>query len=314
MDNRKRMRALVEKCMKKHDIIWTANDATVRELGDILLKYKHVMQLMELIEFIPAFPKINFLRINAKKYAQHAWKVVVPETNRAYIQKTWWELETLPTVLPNKPYHLEEPEITSKSSEYIKKLSEEKRRVLLYQGVFMEDRNLEAYARATGVLKDKYCMYIMGEDSDYRKKLCKKFPHIEYIPFIAPPDHLAVTKHADVGITPYVAKHLKGSNHSVLNAMYCAPNKIYEYAAYGLPMIGSDVLGLKEPFVKYNIGVTCKGDNVEEIVEKLKYIDDNYDEMSKNCAAFYNDIDLDKIVHDILYDTKVKSIKTFKLA
>ena len=57
------------------------------------------MQLMELVEYVPKFPLIpkkNLFKFNITKYAHHAWKIVVPEINRAYIQKVWWDLEKTP--------------------------------------------------------------------------------------------------------------------------------------------------------------------------------------------------------------------------
>ena len=38
-------------------------------------------------------------------------------------------------------------------------------------------------------------------------------------------------------------------------------------------MIGTDVLGLREPFEKYNIGVCCKDLKPETIIEAIKYVD-----------------------------------------
>ena len=102
-ENRKLIRKWVKKEMKNNDIIWTTTDATVREIGPDLLNYKHVMQLMELVEYVPKFPLIpkkNLFKFNITKYAHHSWKIVVPEINRAYIQKVWWDLEKTPKILP----------------------------------------------------------------------------------------------------------------------------------------------------------------------------------------------------------------------
>ena len=71
--------------MKNHDILWTTTDRTARDLGPVLFKYKHVMQLMELIYDIPYFPRQKIIQSNIKKYAKKAYKVVVPEYNRAQI-------------------------------------------------------------------------------------------------------------------------------------------------------------------------------------------------------------------------------------
>ena len=43
----KNLKSLVSREMKRHDILWTTTDCTVRELGDEVLKYRHVMQILE---------------------------------------------------------------------------------------------------------------------------------------------------------------------------------------------------------------------------------------------------------------------------
>ena len=47
------LRETVEKEMENCDLLWTTTDSTVRDLGKLVFKYKHVMQMMELIEDIP---------------------------------------------------------------------------------------------------------------------------------------------------------------------------------------------------------------------------------------------------------------------
>lgn len=296
--NRRRIRKLVRECMKFNDIIWTTTDAAIREVGPQLLKYKHVMQLFELIEYLPLFPKQKIFKYNIQKYAKKAWKVVVPERNRAYIQKVWWNLDTTPTVLPNKPYSLACDNVPNELALYLNMIENEKRKVILYQGVFLPDREIGIFAEAVDRVKDEYCLYIMGEDTKYRKELCEKHPNIVYIPFARAPYHLLITEKADIGLLPYFPTAFE--NNSIINALYCAPNKIYEYAAYGLPMLGTNVLGLLEPFEKYKIGICCKELTVENILHALQVIDKNYVQMSSNCIKFFNDIDLDEIVEKIL--------------
>ena len=141
----------------------------------------------------------------------------------------------------------------------------------------------------------------MGNDTLYRKKLCEMFPEIAYIPFVRPPYHLYITKNAHVGLLPYIAKRY--AHYSSLNALYCAPNKIFEYAACGLPMIGSDVPGLYYPFMQYHIGYTTENQSSSEIASILERIDENYDEMVANCHSFYNSVDMDSIVSNILQES-----------
>lgn len=300
INRRKKLKYLVKKEMQQNDLIWTTTDVTAREIGKELFKYKHIMQLMELIEDIPLFSKQLIFKAHLYKIAQKAYKVVVPDENRAYIQKTWWNLSKKPMILPNKPY-LNNNKFTEISEELIQKIKADKRIIILYQGVFHSDRNLNEFAKAIQILgNNKYGFYIMGQDSAMRKELCKKYPFINYLGFISPPNHLKITKMAHIGILPYVPDKTVPYSCSELNALFCAPNKIYEYALCGLPMIGTDVPGLKYPFEKYNIGVCCKELKKEEIIKAIKYIESNYKTMRQNCEIFYNSINLDKIVEDII--------------
>jgi len=296
------MREYVVEAMREHDVLWTTTDATVRDLGDLVLNYRHIMQLMELIQDIPRFPGQTFWGLNIQKYAQKAFKVVVPEYNRAHIQKAWWSLPKLPSILPNKMTqpNFEEIKIPSDIEDVLTKTKEEKRKIILYQGVFQEDRDIDKFTEAIGKLKNEYVLYLMGNETKYKKLLCSMDDSIVNIPFIKPPYHLIITKQAYIGLLPY-----KAGNHShydKLNALYCAPNKIFEYAAYGVPMIGTDVPGLHVPFSEYGIGYICEPYTVENVINKVNQIKANYHEMSLRCKVFYNEINMDEIISSILYN------------
>ena len=302
LKNEFKLKQLVKGYTNECDVLWTTTDSSVRALGKLVFRYRHVMELLELAEDMPYIRNFNFPKVNLKKYAQHAWKVVVPEYNRAHILKTWWNLEETPCILPNKPYRLESNIETSDIEKIIAKMDAESRKIVLYQGVFYKDRKLDAFAEAIDSLKDEYVFYIMGRDNSIRQELCRKYKNIEYIPFIPAPNHLLITKHADIGVLPYIPQ--KVMHYSSLNALYCAPNKIYEYAAYGLPMIGSDVPGLMHPFTKYNIGVCCKKLTVQDVIKALNYVSEHYDEMKKNCSNFFSNTDLDEIVNNEILEGK----------
>ena len=296
------MRRVVKEEMKHHDILWTATDATVRDLGDVVLKYKHVMQLMELIRDIPFIPGQKLIPLNIKRYAQQAYKVVVPEYNRANIQQTWWDLKKRPTILPNKMSmpSFDAVDIPEDVQKILDEIDNEKKKIILYQGVFHEDRELETFIQATETMKNEYQIYLMGTDTPYRQKLSKTFPDVKYVSFIKPPFHLLVTKRAHIGLLPYKAAPYL--HYAKINALYCAPNKIFEYSAYGVPMLGTDVPGLHEPFSTYNIGLTCEPLTADKIARNIREIERNYATMSDNCHDFYDSVDMDKIVEAILMD------------
>lgn len=290
------------------DIVWTVNPSVVRTLGKELLEYsdRHVMQLMELTDTYPMFRGANFLKFNIKHYAQEAWKIVVPEENRAYIQKVGWNLEKLPYVLPNKPYYLKSGEVQEDMLPVIEEMKREKRKKIIYLGVISADRDLQSFAEAVERVKENYCLYLFGkfrgDGAEEFKKLCDSYSSLKYMGFFNPPKHLEFLKYADIALVPYKPGKIEGSGFTILNALYCAPNKIYEYAGCNIPMIGTDVLGLREPFEKYNIGVCCKDLKPETIIDAIRYVDANHDEMVKNSKAFFDSADLDYIVNSIVND------------
>lgn len=297
----------VENEMQDADILWTTTDFTVRWLGKSVLQYKHVMQLMELIEYYPMFPRFRFLygwKFPIERYAAAAWRVVVPEQNRAYIQKTWWGLLKTPIVLPNKPYYTEF--IENPNDDNLRRMKNDSRKIVLYSGVIGFDRDLEPFAKAIQNMGDQYALYVLANiPESYKKRfadLKRKYTCIVHLGYYRAPDHLAFFKYAHIGILPYkpgVTTHEK-THISGLNALYCAPNKIFEYAAFGLPMIGTDVLGLKEPFERYDIGYCCEELTAECLIEKIKRIESRYTTMSQNTRHFYDSVNLDRIIENIM--------------
>jgi hypothetical protein len=74
-------------------------------------------------------------------------------------------------------------------------------------------------------------------------------PTTIHIPHLDTPAHLAVTSWASIGILVY--------NHDSLNSLYCAPSKLSEYSAFGLPILANDIPTLKDLFERKTAGVCC---------------------------------------------------------
>ena len=289
-----------EEAMKTADILWTSTVTTARELRSILPKYKNVFQLMELSQYGHVTRHIKF---SLGDLARNAWKNVVPEENRAYIEKAWWDLPKVPYVLPNKPYYLDYS-ITDDMKEPLNRMQNEKRKIILYLGGIFTDRNLETYAEALNKDPDEYVLYIIGKAFDKEgerriENLVNNY-NVVYLGHFNAPNHLAFVKYAYIGLLPYRTVHVIGQ--SELNALYCAPNKIFEYAGFGIPMIGSDVLGLKNAFEKWNIGVCADDSSVEDFYAAVQKINESHDVMSSQCYKYFESVNLDKIVNDIIAD------------
>lgn len=296
---RRILRKFFNELVSDYDVVWTATDTTVREIGSALKATTHVMQLMELIEWLPRLPMTKHPRFPIAQYARKAASVVVPEYNRAHIQKAWWQLEDLPFVLPNKPNPVTRFELSGEEERLLSQLKKEKRKIVLYQGVLYSDRNIEAFAKAFQSVSDEYCFCIMTRDSEERRALCEEYPHITWIPFVRPPNHLAFTALAYIGLTPYLGG-TSFKHYSVLNALYCAPNKTFEYAAAKVPMLGTDVPGLSGLFRQYRIGACCEDFQVNSILNALNEIESNHGEFSENCKHYYDSVSYSEILDTIL--------------
>ena len=263
------------------------------------------MQLMELVQWYPLFGKSTFLKFSIDKCARKAWKLVVPEINRAYIQKAWWKLDKLPYVLPNKPYQIEPGEIPQSMEGVVNKIKNEKRKIVLFLGAVNHDRDLEPFIEAVKEMGDEYCLYLVGWATESGKKqmdrYLQKYKFIEYLGYFPAPKHLLFVQYAYIGLLPYIPS-AKLSYRTPLNALYCAPNKIFEYAGYGVPMVGTDVPGLSQPFQQYDIGVCCKELTADSVIEAIRKVEQRHDEISANCKKFYDSVDLDQILEDILYE------------
>lgn len=294
--------------VKDGDIVWTVNPLAVRTLGKDLFKYsdRHVMELLELTDTFPLYYNARHLTYPVDEFGRKAWKMVVPEINRAYIQKTGWQMERMPYVLPNKPYYTVSGEITDKMKPVIEQMKKEQKKIIIYLGVLDPDRDLESFAKAIETVKDEYAFYLFGpfrfNDQEEFKRFCDRYECVNYMGFFNPPYHLRFLEFADIALLPYRPGEVKGrvKGFEAFNALYCAPNKIYEYAGQNIPMIGTDVPGLRTPFEKYNIGVCCRDLRPETIVEMIRYVDENHEEMKKNLKLFYDSTDIDKIVDQII--------------
>lgn len=293
------VRNQTRKCMKDSDYLWTTSISTIRELRKDVKNYRHIFQLMELTRY--GYLTSLQIKYSLAEIAQNAYKVVTPEVNRAYIDKVWWDLDIVPTVLPNKPYDLNPGPILEDIIEPLNKIKSEKRKVILYLGGIFIDRDLEKVAVALADKPD-YVLYIVGKvfsqsGENILAYLKNKFK-VEYLGGFNPPSHLHFLKYSYIGVLPY--KPVKSQSSDELNALYCAPNKIFEYAGFGVPMIGSDVMGLKLPFERWNIGRCYQDASEESVIKAIDYIESDYESMRKNCYDFYNSVDIDKIVCDII--------------
>ena len=87
-----------------------------------------------------------------------------------------------------------------------------------------------------------------------------------------------MTQAAHIGIANY--------DFSNLNNVFCAPNKIYEYSGFGIPMLANDIPGLKNTVG--NAGAAeCMELKANNIINAIQNIEADYDTYSENAKKFF---------------------------
>ena len=262
---------------RTHPLLWIFNAETAIVLGRRLFSYRYVLHAYELPE---RYTKQQF----AQSFFRRATHVVCPESNRAAILRTWYRLRATPSVVPNTPMvedeSLRQKIADTQVAQRIKEIAAT-RRIALYQGMISPDRSLTGVARAFAAHARNWSLVLMGRDYGQLDELRKASPDIVHIPHIDAPDHLAVTSWANLGIIVY--------NYVSLNNIYCAPNKIYEYGAFSLPVLANDVPGLQAIVQQPEAGLCCDSSDVRDIVKTISKIESRYDTFRRGVRSVYTE-------------------------
>lgn len=104
---------------------------------------------------------------------------------------------------------------------------------------------------------------------------------------------------AHIGILAY--NSLGKNIGQMINVLYCAPNKIYEYSKFGIPMIANDLPALKFAFTENKAGIALPDPlTAQSIISTIKTIDSDYSKYKEESKRLYNNIDMVQIVENII--------------
>lgn len=272
------------------DLLWISSVDGALALGKSLLRRRFVLHALEL------YDKHWVYRHLMKRYVKRAAAVVVCEYARACIFRCWYGLEKTPLVLPNKPTdHPRQTnlEIENEQARDILAALGTDTRIVLYQGSISDKRDVSSVAEAVRTMGDGWRFVVMGpENKQYLEKLKKNYPGVIHIPNVIAPQHLQITSHAFVGIVTY--------SHECLNYIFCAPNKVWEVAGFGLPMVCGNLPPLQSMVQANGAGLCVEMQDSLEIASALREIEINYESFSRNAQKLYDSIDINEIIRNIL--------------
>lgn len=220
-------------------------------------------------------PRDRFWYALEKFVVHRADLIIAANQQRAALMEEHYGLPSTPTFLRNIP--------SVDSTSFINgdaaiaypafRRSNPEDRILIYQGAIRLARGLERFVEAFAYLPSTYRLVVAGDGPD-RKRFQEIVADLEregrvFLLGQVPNDLLhSIAARADLGIVsyPYVG----------LNNIYCAPNKLFEYAQAGLPIIATDQPPLSEIMKKYRIGeLVSAEDDAQVVAAKIRRILEN---------------------------------------
>jgi glycosyltransferase involved in cell wall biosynthesis len=297
---RKKVEKIVNLEYKANSLLWIYGNQNIWLLYHLVFKFKAILYLFETPKLkVSLRYKIVSPLLNYSKTMQNAWKVVCCEYNRGHITKAFFNLKDLPVIIPNKP-DFDISKLRNDLGEDVENVFKDKK-VILYQGIFnYPERRLDELCESIKKLPSEFIICIMGGDDPHKIRLKEKYQseRVVFLPFIPAPYHLEITQKAYIGFLTYFPK--EGSIENSINTLYCAPNKIYEYSRFGIPMLANDIPGLTYPFEKFNSGRVAPIFTPEAIAATILEIDKNYEELQQGALKLYNSVDINVLIKQLI--------------
>ena len=270
-------------------VLWISSLEAAVCLGPSLRSRRYVLHCHELYDREYRF------RVPMGWFLRGAIGVVSPDPSRAAILRSWCRLKESPVTIPNKPaFHprertpIESAGLPGPVAERIRKA----RRVAIYQGHIAPDRDILPVADALSRLGDDWLFLVMGRDEGSLSALKSRCLAAVHVPFRSAPAHLSVTAQAHIGVLAY--------DYSSLNNVFCAPNKLWEYSGFGMPMLAQDLPGLRYWIEGNRAGRCVDFGRIDIIIEALREIDRHCEEMGRRSRAMFDSVDVRSLVGDAL--------------
>lgn len=169
--------------------------------------------------------------------------------------------------------------------------------VVLYQGNLALSRGLNRFISAFSHLPRHYRLVIAGDGPDREQILRLAGPlTIEgRFDWLGRLDHASlheVACAADVGIVTYPYKGL--------NNIYCAPNKLFEYALAGLPVVATDQPTIRDLLHVHRVGeLVSEHDSPAAIAAKLRQVAEHNHEYQTAIASLLKEFPADAEEHRV---------------
>lgn len=289
-------RRFFKKYWTDNTVLWVGSEQSIIKMWPFL-KMIHPI-VVNALEFY----EMDWYQTGMRKIVPHVDILTACEPNRAQYMVDWWGLCRMPYILRNKPYGAIPPKGEGSTPELqagIQAIRDKK--VLLYQGAIVADRDLSLLAKALKQADSDYYLVLSGPDKDGGVEgLQKIYDKVLYLGNYPAPTHLEITPYATAAVAFY--------KDNCINNRYCAPNKIYEYAGCGAPMLCNNIPGLTETVGAAGAAECVDFHDSKRVIAAIDRIEKNYDAYHQAALDFYHSTDntgtLKQIVEDAFSRTK----------
>lgn len=256
---------------KKRIIIYTI-DWFILSLGLLFKKWfpiKIIYHQIELFEPSRANRLDRFLFKFSSKKSDRIDTIIMPEQNRLTYFK-----EVFP--VSEKTHTLIMPNSNNNQIDLKDNASIQEKTIIGHIGNVGMDHYIKAFLEAIKSLpKEEFEIHFIGFLKEEVLELIDSYA-LNNIKVIGQIPHKELDKHyrkIDIGVILY--------KDVSLNHRFCAPNKLYEYWSYGIPVMAHPLPGLTPLFNDRCLGRLVDMDNQKEVLNAIKGIDEANDKNSK---------------------------------
>lgn len=264
----------------KERVIWLGTDETAMKFW-LFVGRRHPV-VVNALEF---YEREDYQRAMAR-IAPRADILTACQSQRAAYMMDWWHLSARPVILPNRPYgHPRQRGLSGSTPESAQAIARlQGRRTVLYQGAIRDEREVVLLAKGMAAAGLDYQLALMGADvGGSVARIQEIYPNTVYLGRFPAPLHLEITSHACIGVAAY--------EDDCINNRYCAPNKIYEYTGFGIPVLCNTVPGLTQTIGAARAGLCVDFSRPEEVAGALAEMEREYDAYAANARRFFDAAD-----------------------
>jgi len=145
----------------------------------------------------------------------------------------------------------------------------------IFQGNFAPKRGIDLLIDAWPLVDKSAVLILRGPDSSYKSTLIDQAKktgllneRIIFLDAVSESDLVAAARDGDVGLIPYTPS---GANYT-----NCCPNKLSQYMAAGLPILGNNTSFVKAVVEKAQVGLICDFSRQTEIVSAVSHFVENH--------------------------------------